>query len=621
MQSLATMDSPVRTDDPIERPLDVFGRASGWLRSVIANAVAHPGDGLDPGLADACRAVLGLQALGHIEALPHAFRSSCARAIDHHQDATTGAYHEHSSPDLLDARSAELLSLDDVRVTLLSVQALDALGRGPASTLSFAGSWAGRVATAIDVVDWADVRSAEEVSLALSLLLHRAELDCDADAPAVLHAALDVLERTQDPRAGLWGGADVPIGRRLEAAYRIIPFFQYVHRPVQRVSRVVDAVLAACPADAGVATLGGDPFAELAAVSLLASFGQSSRNADDVRRSLRSSFQHLVSMQDHDGVLRGPVDQDSNDDVCRTWLRVAALVTIGRSTFNFQLSTFDSVQSIRRPAPGYSPPAATLTEHEREVVQVWIRPLPELDQRLRARPSPPAVSVIVPCYEVGRYLHDALASVAAQTSPDIDIVVVNDGSNDEFTRLVLDHWAERGLAVIHQPNAGVAAARNRGIRASSGHYVCCLDPDDRIRPDFLEHAAAILDVQEDAGFVSGYAQLFDERDEVLAYDSCDLPSMLAHNRAVEASVFRRAAWERVGGYAGEFASSGIEDWDFWLRLLENGWRGVVIPEVVCDYRVRPVRCPIRCTPRRTGARWPASWSYGTAHCTSATWWK
>ena len=74
------------------RALDPFERAGGWLRSMIANSVAHPGDGTDRGLADVCRAVLALEALGQVTALPQAFRASCARAIDLLQDPGTGLF-------------------------------------------------------------------------------------------------------------------------------------------------------------------------------------------------------------------------------------------------------------------------------------------------------------------------------------------------------------------------------------------------------------------------------------------------------------------------------------------------------------------------------------------------
>ena len=95
------------------------------------------------------------------------------------------------------------------------------------------------------------------------------------------------------------------------------------------------------------------------------------------------------------------------------------------------------------------------------------------------------ISVIVPVYNVENYLDGCLESLVAQTYQDIEIVCVNDGSTDG-SREKLRQWAERDgrVRVIHQSNAGVSAARNAGIEAATGEFVCFLDPDDR----FLPHA-------------------------------------------------------------------------------------------------------------------------------------
>ena len=130
------------------RALDPFARAGGWLRSMIASSVAHPGDGTDRGLADVCRAVLALEALGQVTALPQAFRASCARAIDLLQDPGTGLFAERagSTPD-------PSFPLEEVRATRLAAQALDALGRRPAYPLAFATSWVERMRGWPDAID------------------------------------------------------------------------------------------------------------------------------------------------------------------------------------------------------------------------------------------------------------------------------------------------------------------------------------------------------------------------------------------------------------------------------------------------------------------------------------
>jgi glycosyltransferase involved in cell wall biosynthesis len=193
---------------------------------------------------------------------------------------------------------------------------------------------------------------------------------------------------------------------------------------------------------------------------------------------------------------------------------------------------------------------------------------------------------VVPCYNLGLYVHEAVESVLAQTSQDFEIIIVDDGSTDEYTRLLLEQFNRPRTRVIHQENRGLAVARNEGIRQSSGRYICCLDPDDRLRPGFFTQACESLDGDPAVGFVSGYFEMFDEGEGVFRYDTCEFPGLLVHNRAIEPAVFRRAGWEQVGGYCTTFSASGIEDWDLWLSLIELGCRAEVIPETIWEYRIR-----------------------------------
>ena len=82
-------------------------------------------------------------------------------------------------------------------------------------------------------------------------------------------------------------------------------------------------------------------------------------------------------------------------------------------------------------------------------------------------------------------------------------------------------------------------------------------------------------------------RLFDGADAIVPEDSITLPRMLAFNRARGVSVFRKHVWEQCGGFATDFSKPGIEDWDFWLRMLEAGYHAAVLPEVVFEYRIRP----------------------------------
>lgn len=118
----------------------------------------------------------------------------------------------------------------------------------------------------------------------------------------------------------------------------------------------------------------------------------------------------------------------------------------------------------------------------------------------------PKFSVIVPLYNKERYVKKAIESVLAQTYCDFECIVVDDGSTDnslaivkEFVEYIDDRWIDDRLTIISQPNSGVAAARNNGVAASHGEYVCFLDADDWWEPTFLEEMDKLISEYPDAG--------------------------------------------------------------------------------------------------------------------------
>jgi glycosyltransferase involved in cell wall biosynthesis len=199
--------------------------------------------------------------------------------------------------------------------------------------------------------------------------------------------------------------------------------------------------------------------------------------------------------------------------------------------------------------------------------------------------APPVVSVVVTCYNLGRYLAEAVDSVRAQTWRAVELVVVDDGSTEADTRSALDALERTGVRVLRQANAGPAAARNRGIRETSGPYLCCLDADDRLRPAYFEKAVAAMGSHADVGLVTTWYETFGGKQETVRPERCELPRVLAQNQAMSAAMFRRDAWARAGGYC--VALPLAHDWDLWISILEGGYRAVMIPEVLFEYRVRP----------------------------------
>lgn len=188
----------------------------------------------------------------------------------------------------------------------------------------------------------------------------------------------------------------------------------------------------------------------------------------------------------------------------------------------------------------------------------------------------PLVSIVIPCYQQGRYLAEAIESVLAQSWGHKEVIVVNDGSTDNTSEVARRY----PVRLIEQPNRGLPAARNTGIREAAGEYILCLDADDRLAPKCIERCVGRADIicpgqKEFEGGSRFYARM--------GYDY-SLAEFLRHNRIHCASLFRRSLWEQVGGFD-ESMTLGLEDWEFWIRLVAAGATVAPVDEPLFFYRV------------------------------------
>jgi len=198
----------------------------------------------------------------------------------------------------------------------------------------------------------------------------------------------------------------------------------------------------------------------------------------------------------------------------------------------------------------------------------------------------PKVSVIIPCYNLGQYIDEAVDSVLAQTYRNFEIIIVNDGSTDEETINILRNYNKPKTKVIHTDNKGVSAARNTGITAATGLYILALDADDKIDNTYLEKATKILDKNENVGIVYCEAELFGKRTGKWEIPDYKFPWILLRNLIFSVGVFRKKDWEITNGYNTNMIH-GWEDYDFWLSIIELGREVVRIPELLYFYRQRP----------------------------------
>jgi glycosyltransferase involved in cell wall biosynthesis len=201
-------------------------------------------------------------------------------------------------------------------------------------------------------------------------------------------------------------------------------------------------------------------------------------------------------------------------------------------------------------------------------------------------PLSPRVSVIIPCYNLGEYLPEAIASVRAQSFQDFEIIVVNDGSTNLVTADVLARLPADDVRVIQSSNKGLSAARNLGVRHARGTFVTALDADDRFEPKWLERGVSVFEACPELSFVSHWLRAFGDETWDWTPHRCDLNVLLDYNVLNGAALIRRALIEEVGGFD-ESMRDGCEDWEFWIRVMSRGYRGAILPEVAYAYRRRP----------------------------------
>jgi glycosyltransferase involved in cell wall biosynthesis len=194
------------------------------------------------------------------------------------------------------------------------------------------------------------------------------------------------------------------------------------------------------------------------------------------------------------------------------------------------------------------------------------------------------LSIVIPCYNDGDFLDEAVASALAQTLEDVEIIVVDDGSNDPETVRVLAALPSQQVRVLRQENAGVSAARNNGIAHANGEYILPLDADDKLRPSFAQHAVEALDQRSNLGLVGSATQFFGTATMVMRPTRPHPVDWLLANRLPATAVFRRADWEACDGYAEDL--SWGEDWHLWVKLVALGREVAVLPEIGLDYRRR-----------------------------------
>ena len=197
----------------------------------------------------------------------------------------------------------------------------------------------------------------------------------------------------------------------------------------------------------------------------------------------------------------------------------------------------------------------------------------------------PLVSVIIPCFNDGKYILDAINSVDLNRNTAIEIVIVDDGSDDENTTRILNELSEPRIRIFHSRHVGPSGARNIGIENARGLYILPLDADDRIEPEYIDEARKVLEHDREIGVVYCHADLFGKESGPWRLPDYSIENMLFDNVVFVTAMFRKEDWSAVGGFKTDMRC-GLEDYDFFLGILELGKRIYQLPQTYFHYRIR-----------------------------------
>ena len=196
------------------------------------------------------------------------------------------------------------------------------------------------------------------------------------------------------------------------------------------------------------------------------------------------------------------------------------------------------------------------------------------------------IAAIITCRDLGRTLLEALSSVERQTRPSAEIVIVDDGSTQIYTRQLLSRLERNGVRVAQAAGRSAASARNLGARLTSAEYLVCLDADDVLEPGYFEAAGSRLDADAKIAFVSCAMRAFGAASYVWSPSRPTFVDAVATGGVPHAStMMRRRLWETIGGFDENLPS--FELLDFWASAIKHGFEGVILDEPLLNYRVRP----------------------------------
>jgi len=170
----------------------------------------------------------------------------------------------------------------------------------------------------------------------------------------------------------------------------------------------------------------------------------------------------------------------------------------------------------------------------------------------------------------------------------IEIIIVNDGSTEQGSKEALEKWSDhKQIRIENKKNEGLALTRNYGALKASGEYLAFLDADDCVLPDYYRKAIDVLSQYDNVCFAGSWVQYFGSKNDIWPTWNPEPPYILLHNTMNSSALIYKMEAFRNAGLNDRMVDYGLEDYGSVISLLAAGYRGVVLPELLFKYRIRP----------------------------------
>lgn len=194
------------------------------------------------------------------------------------------------------------------------------------------------------------------------------------------------------------------------------------------------------------------------------------------------------------------------------------------------------------------------------------------------------VSVVVPIYNMQRYLAETLDAILASDYEHFEVILMDDGSSDRSWDIA-QSYAQKDprIKAYRQENGGASSARNHAIRLAQGPYILPVDADNNITKNYIREAATYLDTHPEVKVVSCEVEYCGDKSGRMHFVDFSINRLARKNMIDNCAMYRKSDWEACGGYAEHI--KGREDWAFWISMFKDGGEFYRLPILGFYYRV------------------------------------